>query len=78
MIIRKKRLERRLRSKFEDGRREGLWEIVGLLKKKDKIYLEPITMIGDNQTLSDSVIFGNDRGDSAITVISSGTDWWII
>jgi hypothetical protein len=34
-------------------------ELVGLLRKKDKIFLEPMTMVGDHQTVTNCAFLGN-------------------
>ena len=41
-------------------------ELVTLLRKKDKIILEPMTLFGDGQQITDCVFLG--IGGSAITV----------
>ena len=74
MIIRKKRLEQLLRSRHEDGKREGLWEIVGLLKKKDKIYLEPLTIAGDNQHICMCAFFGTGKETGMLVLKSKSTE----
>ena len=58
IITTKKRLEKKLRKANKEGEREGLWNIVELLKKKDKIYLDEVRLKGDRHTIQDCVMFG--------------------
>jgi len=55
MFIRKKKLERKLR----DAKSEALWEFVNLLRTKDKVYLEPLTLVGDGHSIGNCVFFGS-------------------
>ena len=56
-IMKKKKFE----SQIKDAKREGLWNIVELLKKKDKIYLGTVRMKGNGQTIKDCVFFGKEQ-----------------
>ena len=54
MFIRKKKFE----SKLRDAKSEALWEFVNLLRTKDKIYLEPLTLVGDGHSIGNCAFFG--------------------
>ncbi len=63
-IVTKKKLAQ-IKSDAED---KALSNLVELLKKKDKIFVEPVTMFGDHQKVTDCVFFG--LGGTALTIIS--------
>lgn len=48
----------------------ALFGMVDLLRKKDKIYLEPVTLVGDRQIVVDNVFLGPMAGPM-LTVVSS-------
>jgi len=49
---------------MRDAKHEGLYEVVELLKKKDKIYLAPVNLKGDGHVISDCVFFGDGKNPS--------------
>jgi hypothetical protein len=64
-IITKKKLNEIERN----AQNKAIAELVNLLRKKDKIYLEPVTMNGDNQTISDCIFFA--VSGNALTIYPS-------
>jgi hypothetical protein len=56
-IVTKKELE-----KIESiAKNKAMAELIELLRKKDKIILEPMTLVGDHQIVKDCVFFSNDK-----------------
>ena len=55
MFIRKKKFE----SKLKDAKSEALWEFVNLLRTKDKVYLESLTLVGDGHSIGNCAFFGS-------------------
>jgi hypothetical protein len=53
-----------------DAEHKAVGDVVALLRKKDKIYLEPVTMVGDGQIISESVFLG--ISGNAVTILPSG------
>lgn len=51
-----------------NAKNKAIAEIVELLRKKDKIILEPMTLIGDHQTITECVFFGNESKDAALII----------
>jgi len=50
-----------------NAKNQAVVDLIALLKQKDKIYIEPITLIGDNQTLENCAFIG--ISGNALTVI---------
>lgn len=50
-IVTKKGLERI----EQNAKNHAIAELVALLRQKDKIYLEPVTLVGDGQVVRDCV-----------------------
>jgi len=57
-IVTKKRLARIKRDAKSEAFAEAVVELVALLRRKDRIYLEPVTLIGDGLTIRDCVFLG--------------------
>jgi hypothetical protein len=50
----------------EKAERKAIADMVELLLKKDKIFLEPVILFGDNQNVNECVFFGNDKKDPCL------------
>ena len=69
-LMRKRTFEK----KQEDARNRGLWDLVELLRsKKNNIYLDQVTMVGDHQTISESLIMMNPNSKDGCGVLVTGT-----
>jgi len=66
-VLRTSMYVRRLERIEKHAREEGLWNIVELLKKKNKIYISPVRLKGDGHVLNDSVFFS--RGNKSCVCI---------
>lgn len=60
-IIKKKTFEKEIKRAEKNGEREGLWSIVDLLKKKDMIFLDEVTVKGKNSIIKDCAFFGKEN-----------------
>jgi len=68
-LMRKRTFEK----KQEDARNRGLWDFVELLRSKKTIYLDQVTLVGNHQTLSDSLIMMNPNSKDGCGVLVTGT-----
>ena len=69
-LMRKRTFEK----KQEDARNRGLWDLVELLRtKKNNIYLDQVTLVGDHQTLNDNLIMVNPNSRDGCGVLVTGT-----
>jgi hypothetical protein len=57
-IVNKKKLEEIKAS----AKGDAFIELMNILRNKDKIFLDPVTLVGNNQTITNSVFFGNPVG----------------
>jgi hypothetical protein len=44
------------------AKNKAVADLVELLRKKDKIFIEPVTLVGDNQVIRDCVFLGTGHG----------------
>ena len=51
--------KRRYRQELQRAEDRALSRLVSLLQKKDSIYLEPVTLVGNGQTITDCVFLGS-------------------
>jgi len=51
------------------ARAEAIADLVTILKNKDRIFLAPVTLVGDNQAITDCAFLGT--GDQLLTVAQS-------
>ena len=58
MILRRKKFAAHVRLIRREAHDEAIVEIIELLRKKDKIFLEPVTIVGSNQTITNCVFLG--------------------
>jgi len=52
----------------QNARNQALADLVELLREKDKIYLEPVTIVGDGQTIQDCVFLGMSNESAALII----------
>lgn len=69
MIVTKNKLDKIKKQAKE----QAISELVQLLLKKDKIYLEPVVINGGGARISDCVFFAVGEGKSALTINSAPT-----
>lgn len=61
--------KRRLQQMRQEVKNEVIVEIVQLLRKADRIFLEPVTINAANATIKDCVFFGTDGFTQAIVTV---------
>lgn len=63
-LMTRKTWEKELKREKKNGEREGLWNIVELLKRKDKIYLDEVRLKGDGHRIEHCVFFSKPNKSS--------------
>lgn len=51
-----------------NAKNQAVVDLIALLKQKDKIYIEPVTLVGDNQTIGNCAFIG--ISGNALTITS--------
>lgn len=57
-FITRKKYEQRIAEIDTKSQADAIKKLVDLLRNSDKIYLEPVTLIGDNQTIRNCTFLG--------------------
>jgi len=65
-VVTKKKLEKVKQDAKSQAFAEAMVELVALLRHKDRIYLEPVTLVGHSQTVQNCAFLGT-RG-TALTI----------
>ena len=81
MFIRKKKFLAKIEKAKSDGRTQGLYDFVDLLKTKDKVYLDGVVMHGDGHTIENCAFFANEKTGIGVNIraekTKDGVRWWM-
>ena len=51
--------KKKMREMNQNARNQALYTLITMLKDKDKIFLETVTLYGDNQTITNCAFLGS-------------------
>ena len=63
--------KKKMRQISREQHDQALAEFVQMLRKKDKIYLEPVTLVGDNQNIQNCMFISNFKNQSGLYIVSN-------
>jgi len=69
-ILTKKKYQISLKEAHEEGERHAMVKLVELLRQKDKIYLEPVTIIGSHEIVQNCAFLSTGSKAALLTIVS--------